>query len=622
MRNKYRLKSLTLSFALSMISMTSTTIFSAEESYSLKANVDYPVNVLWGDTHLHTSYSLDAEILGKNTQIGPEQAYQFARGDKVKAHNGMTAKLDRPLDFLVVADHAEYLGLMNLLNNDNPKLLANKVGKRWAKLLKGDRQQIMQVYSEMIQDATFSKPRIDKSEYNSAWQETMNMADKYNEPGRFTAFIGYEWTSSINGNNLHRVVIFKDDADKLRETTPFSGFDSGNVEDLWRFLDDFESKTGGEVLAIPHNGNLSNGLMFTSSMPDNSSMKRSYAQTRSRWEPLYEVTQTKGDSETHPSLSPNDEFADFETWDKGNVFGTAKKEKSMLPFEYARSALKSGLKIENNIGVNPFKFGLIGSTDAHTGLSAIEENNYWGKMSVNEPKKDRALSVTKGQAFSISGEEQTASGYAAVWAIDNTRTAIFDAMQRRETYATTGPRITVRFFGGWNFEDNEVNYPDYAARGYAKGVPMGGDLVASPNNESPKFMIVASKDPVGANLDRVQIVKGWLDNQGQLHEKVHNVVWSDDRKQQTDGSIKAVGNTVYIKQASWTNDIGASELATVWTDPEFNSEEKAFYYVRVLEIPTPRWTIYDEKFFKFNIDKKLTETIQERAYTSPIWYTP
>jgi hypothetical protein len=622
MWNKYRLKVLTLSVAFLATLLTSTTILSAEESYSASANADYPVNVLWGDTHLHTSYSLDAGMFG-NKNLGPEQAYQFARGDGVQAHNGMTAKLDRPLDFLVVADHAEYLGLLNLFKNEDPKLLASEDGKRWKKMLQGDRKQVKQAFVEMTKDITTVNPLLlDKSLFKTPWQDIIKAADKYNEPGRFTAFIGYEWSSMPKGNNLHRVVVFADDASKANQILPFSAFESENVEGLWAFLDDYEEKTGGRVLAIPHNGNLSNGKMFSTNDLAGNPIKRSYAQTRARWEPLYEVTQMKGDSESHPSLSLNDEFANFEVWDKGNIQATEIKAPAMLQHEYARSALKLGLKIEQDLGSNPFKFGLIGSTDAHTSLSAVEESNYWGKMSLFEPSKSRVAFKHKGPLFSVSGEEFGSSGYAAVWATNNTRASIFDAMKRRETYATTGPRMTVRFFAGWNFEDNEVSYPDYAARGYAKGVPMGGDLIGFSNNSSPKFMIVASKDPAGANLDRVQVVKGWLDCQGQLHEKVHNVVWSDNRKQKTDGSIKDVGNTVDTKQASWTNDIGASELATVWTDPEFNKEEKAFYYVRVLQIPTPRWTVYDEKYFKFTIDKKLPETIQERAYTSPIWYTP
>ena len=622
MRKKGKLKNYMLSIAISAVLLTSSTIFASEKSYSPRANVDYPVNVLWGDTHLHTSYSLDAGMFG-NKNLGPEQAYQFARGDGVKAHNGMTAKLDRPLDFLVVADHAEYLGLLNLFKNRDAKLLASEGGKHWAKLLQGDRKQVRKALLEMTEDIATVTPRLsNKSLFKSAWQDITKTADKYNDPGRFSAFIGYEWSSMPKGDNLHRVVIFADDGSKANQVLPFSAFDSENVEDLWAFLDDYEKNTGGRVLAIPHNGNLSNGKMFSRKDVVGNAINRGYAETRARWEPLYEVTQMKGDSETHPKNSPNDEFADFELWDKGNIQATEIKSPEMLQHEYARSALKLGLKVEQDLGVNPFKFGLIGSTDAHTSLSAVKESNYWGKMSVFEPNKTRAAFKRKGAVYSLSGEEFGPSGYTAVWATNNTRTSIFDAMKRRETYATTGPRMTVRFFGGWNYENNEVDYPDYASRGYTKGVPMGGDLVPSASNQSPKFMIVASKDPDGANLDRVQVVKGWLDNQGKLHEKIHNVAWSDNRKLQADGSIKPVGNTVDVKQASWTNDIGASELATVWTDPEFNNEEKAFYYVRVLQIPTPRWTVYDEKFFKFKIDQKLPETIQERAYTSPIWYTP
>jgi hypothetical protein len=428
------------------------------------------------------------------------------------------------------------------------------------------------------------------------------------------------------GNNLHRVVIFKGDASEAGQVLPFSAFDSENPEDLWAYLEAFEKKTGGKVLALAHNGNVSNGLMFSDKDFEGKPLTRAYAETRSRWEPLYEVTQMKGDGETHPLLSPNDEFADYETWDKGNLLGNAAKEDWMLQYEYARSAFKLGLKLESELGVNPFKFGLVGSTDAHTAMATAEEDNQWGKITLLEPKGERAehyiIESKTNPELSTFGWEQVASGYAAVWARENTREAIFEAMQRRETYATTGSRMAVRFFGGWEFtaKDAKTRFP--ANAGYTKGVPMGGDLEKAPQGKSPTFLVGALKDQYSGNLDRIQIIKGWLDKKGKTHEKVYDVVWSGDRKPGSDGKLPPVGNTVDVANATWTNTIGSSELITVWKDPNFDPKQKAFYYARVIEIPTPRWTAYDAKFFGVKMPKEVPMITQERAYTSPIWYTP
>jgi hypothetical protein len=458
----------------------------------------------------------------------------------------------------------------------------------------------------------------------SVWELITELADKFNDPGKFTAFIGYEYTSMPNGgNNLHRVVIFKDDAKKANQVLPFSAFDSENPEDLWGYLDGYEKKTGGHILAIAHNGNVSNGLMFSDKTFEGKPLSQAYAETRSRWEPLYEVTQMKGDGEAHPYLSPDDEFADYETWDKGNLLGNAPKEKSMLKHEYGRSALKLGLKFEDQLGVNPFKFGLIGSTDAHTSLATSEENNQWGKLTLKEPNDHRAetpIIEAPTPELTTWGYEQAASGYAAIWAKENTRASLFEAMQRRETYATTGPRMTVRFFGGWDYVSDDVHRPNFADIGYAKGVPMGGDLSNAPEGKSPRFIVAASKDPDGANLDRVQVIKGWLDSEGKTQEKVYDVALADGRK--PGASAKSIGSTVDVENATYTNTIGDSELSTVWTDPKFDPKERAFYYVRVIEIPTPRWTAYDKKFFKNEMPEKAKMVGQERAYTSPIWYTP
>jgi hypothetical protein len=385
-----------------------------------------------------------------------------------------------------------------------------------------------------------------------------------------------------------------------------------------------EEKTGAEILALAHNGNLSNGRMFPIIESFNGKrIDREYAENRTRWEPLYEATQIKGDGETHPFLSPNDEFANFERWDKGNLDLTEVKKPEMLEFEYVRSAFKNGLKMEAELGVNPYKFGLVGSTDAHTGLAAVEEDNFFGKTSSSEPSAERATHpFAKTDKGVIMGWEQTASGYAAVWATENTREAIFDAMKRRETYATTGPRMAVRFFGGWDFEAADANNRTPARVGYTKGVPMGGDLSNAPNGKSPSFLVAALKDPIGANLDRIQVIKGWLDSAGALHEKVHDVAWSGNRKPGAEGKLPSVGSTVDVANATWTNTIGATELITVWSDPDFDAAERAFYYVRVIEIPTPRWTAYDAKRFGVTPSPGTRMTVTERAYTAPIWYAP
>jgi hypothetical protein len=363
--------------------------------------------------------------------------------------------------------------------------------------------------------------------------------------------------------------------------------------------------------------------MFPDINPEtNEPITAAYAATRSRWEPLYEATQIKGDGEAHPGLSPNDEFADYETWDKSNLGPTA-KEPWMLQYEYAREALKNGLKHEADLGTNPFKFGMVGSTDAHTGLATAEEDNFFGKHAQTEPNPNRwKENVVHFGDISVPGWAQASSGYAAVWATENTREAIFDAMERRETYATTGPRILVRFFGGWDFFSEDANSRLPANAGYAKGVPMGGDLWNAPEGKAPSFLVAALKDPYSGNLDRIQIIKGWLDGAGKTHEKVYDVAWSDDRKPGAKGKLPAVGNTVDVANATWTNSIGAPDLITVWNDPDFDPKQRAFYYARVIEIPTPRWTAYEAKRFGVTMDPEVPMTTQERAYTSPIWYTP
>lgn len=594
--------------------------------YSPYINKSFPQRVFWGDTHLHTSYSPDAGMIG-NFNLGPADAYRFARGEQVQANNGMQAKLVRPLDFLVVSDHSEYQGLMPVLRTGDPELLENKVGRRWYNWFKEGPEGQYKVFLEFAEDLNNNKGRIPFDDIaRSTWGFMTETADEYNEPGKFTAFIGYEWTSTPEGNNLHRVVIFKDGADKASQVVPFSSFNSPDPEDLWTYLANYEAKTGGRVMAIPHNANVSNGLMFDTKTLNGKPLTKEYAQTRTRFEPLHEMTQMKGDSETHPKLSPEDEFADYETWGKANLTGTAAQTDEMLPGNYARSALKRGMKLESEIGANPFKQGFIGSTDSHTSLATAGENNYFGKASIMEPGPERWKHVLiKSQtdpSLTTYGAETTASGLAAVWATENTRDALFEAMERRETYATTGPRMLVRVFGGWDFTPEDLHRTDFAEHGYSKGVPMGGDLSTAPEGKSPNFVIRALRDPDGANLDRIQIVKGWLDRDGKTQEKVYDVAWSEDRKPDAKGKLPPVGNTVDVVTASYKNTIGDALMFGHWTDPDFYPAERAFYYVRVLEIPTPRWTAFDAVRFNVDMSKDIPMVHQERAYTSPIWYAP
>jgi len=605
--------------------------FKAQKHYSPYAGRNFPTEVFWGDTHLHTGMSMDAGAFG--ARLSPDDAYRFAIGEELTSSTGLQVKLSRPLDFLVVADHSDNMGFFPRLFAGDPDMLADPTGKRWYAMIQEGGQTAVQVAVEVI--VAFSQntfPRALASlpgdpAYRAAWEEAIDAAEKYNDPGEFTAFIGYEWTSNTSGNNLHRVVIMRDDGSKASMVEPYTTLKplgSDNPRDLWNWLQMYEDKTGGNVLAIAHNGNLSNGIMFP--LVDSFSgmaFDRSYAETRALWEPLYEATQIKGDGEAHPFLSPNDEFADYETWDQGNLDLSAMKQNDMLQYEYARSGLQIGLQLEQQLGVNPYKFGMIGSTDSHTGLATAQEDNFFGKHSGVEPSAERwehPMAEVDGKRY--ESWEMASSGYAAVWAQDNTREAIFDAMQRKETYATTGSRMLVRFFGGWEFTDADAMSRLPANIGYTKGVPMGGDLTNRPDGQSPTFLVAALKDPLSGNLDRIQIVKGWLDAQGQRHEQVYDVEWSGDRQPGRDGKLPPVGNTVDVANATWTNTIGAPELIKVWTDPDFDPNVPAVYYARVLEIPTPRWTAYEAQRFGITMSSEIPMITQERAYTSPIWYTP
>jgi hypothetical protein len=607
-------------------------VYQAQKHYSPYAGRNFPTNVYWGDTHLHTGMSMDAGAF--SARLVPEDAYRFARGEELTSSTGLRVKLSRPLDFLVVADHSDNMGFFPRLYDGDPDMLADPTGKRWYEMVQAGGQDGVKAAIEII--VAFSKNKFPPAlasvpgtpAYRDAWEVALKAAEKYNDPGRFTAFIGYEWTSNTNGANLHRVLVYRDNAEKASRMEPYTTLKplgSDNPRDLWRWMTEYENRTGGDLLAIAHNGNLSNGIMFPFVESfTGKEVDKTYAEIRARWEPLYEATQIKGDGEAHPFLSPNDEFADYETWDQGNLDLSEAKENDMLQYEYARTALQVGLQIQKKLGTNPYKFGMIGSTDSHTGLATAEEENFFGKHSGSEPGPKRwELPMAQLGDKKYEGWSMVGSGLAAVWAKENTREAIFDAMMKKETYATTGPRMLVRFFGGWEFTAADAQQRLPANVGYSKGVPMGSDLRKSASGSAPTFLVAALKDPLSGNLDRIQIIKGWLDKGGNRQEMIYDVAVSDGRNIGADGRCKTpVGNTVDIPNATWTNTIGDPELITVWKDPDFDPALPAVYYARVIEIPTPRWTAYESKRFGVKMASEVPMVTQERAYTSPIWYTP
>lgn len=585
----------------------------------------YPEQAYFGDTHVHTGWSFDAGLDGAVTS--PEDAFRLASGAEVTSNSGQMVKLQRPLDWMVITDHSDGMGTINEVQSGNPEMIADPFLNTLHEAMKGNDPKaraaaVLEVINRQS-NGNLPKQVMDPKWMVSAWQKTAATADKYNKPGTFTAMIGYEWTSNAGGgDNLHRNVIYRDDASFAKQMIPFTTFQSEDAEKLWDWMAAYEQKTGGKVLAIPHNGNLSNGRMFEETRFDGTPMTAEYAQNRQRWERLFELTQIKGQSESHPSLSPSDEFASWDMWDTGNLNGVVKKP-GMIRTEYYREALKSGLRLEAKLGVNPFKYGAQSGTDTHTGLATAEENNFWGKFKNLEPRAGRWQPVVTGGSGpgGHRGWEQSAAGYTGVWATSNTRAAIWDAMMRRETFSTTGPRMTVRFFGGYDFTDSDVA-GDVAKVGYSKGVPMGGDLKAAPAGKKAGFLVAAMKDPDGANLDRVQVIKGWLGADGKTHEKIYEVVWAGERKPDAAGKLPPVGSTVDVAKASYTNSIGSAQLIARWTDPDFDPALKAVYYVRVMEIPTPRWTAYDQMRFKDKMPENISMSLQERAFTSPIWYSP
>lgn len=604
------------------------------KAYSPYAGRTFPERPLWGDSHLHTSLSMDAGGFGN--RVGLRDAYRLARGEEIIASSGQPVRLSRPLDWLAITDHSDGMGFITDILSASPLVTNYEQGARWSEGFRAGGQEAVASTIDLI--TAFSQGEINPEmlanyspgsrRYATIWDDVINAAEEFNDPGHFTAFIGFEWTSLVKGGNMHRNVIFRDNGDRARQVVPFTmtpPIGSQDPLDLYQYLEDYETKTNGAVMTFAHNGNLSNGIMFpVDAQYSGKKIDKFYVEQRAKWERMYEVTQIKGDGEAHPFLSPDDVFADYGTWDAGNLDLTEAKTDDMLAGEYAREALKNGLALEKKLGTNPYKFGLIGATDSHTSLPTAEEENFFGKHAGYEPSPERLthpfVETENGEIFSW---QQVASGLAAVWAKDNTRASLFDAMDRKEVYGTTGPRMAVRFFGGWNYTDADMNSREPAFRGYAKGVPMGGDLTSPPENaKAPNFMVYALRDPIGANLDRIQIVKGWLDKDGNTHEKVYNVAWSDDRKLDGKGNLPVVGNTVDVASATWTNTIGNSELGTIWTDPDFDPTDSAFYYARVLEIPTPPWYVYDAFRYGTVIPEDAPTSQQERAYTSPIWYTP
>jgi Protein of unknown function (DUF3604) len=600
-------------------------LFHKEPGYSPYAGRRYPERPYFGDQHVHTAWSADAG--GSGTTLGPEEALRFARGEEVISTSGQPVRLATPLDWIAVTDHSDGMGVIAEIKAGNREMMTDATLKRWHEMFAAGPAEAMKATMELINaQATKKLPPLvmDPKFAQSVWLKNTALAEQYNEPGRFTAFIGYEWTSNAGGgDNLHRNVIYRDGRDKADRVLPFTTFQSENPEDLWSWMAEWEKTTGGQLLAIPHNGNLSNGRMFALTKFDGGPMTREWAEQRQRWEPLFEAIQMKGQSESHPSLSPTDEFAvGYELWDRGNLV-LQPKQPGMIPHEYLREALKNGLKVEQDLGANPFRYGMAGGTDTHNGLTAAEEDNFFAKFPSAEPRPDRwDEDAMKFGERVIKGWEMTAAGYTAVWATGNTRAELWDAMKRRETYATSGPRIVVRFFGGYEFTKDDVSRAP-AVSGYAKGVPMGGELPKAVPGRAPTFLVAALKDPNTGNLDRIQIVKGWLDAQGTPREQIYDVAWSEpQRRKLVNGRLTPVGSTVDVGRATWTNTIGAPELITVWKDPDFDPAVRAFYYARVLEIPTPRWTAHDAAYFKVKMASNVPMVTQERAFTSPIWYAP
>jgi hypothetical protein len=580
--------------------------------------------LFWGDTHLHTNYSPDAFFFG-NTTGSPDVAYRYARGLPVThPYHGARVQIGTPLDFLVIADHAEMMGVPLGIAAGVPLVAQTENGRRIGGMIqegKGE-EAFLEFVGRINENEAY--PDLDTPEIKrSAWEAHTEVTERNNEPGRFTALIGWEWTSTPGGKNLHRVVFMPEGRDKALQFVPYNSFDSAKPEDLWSWLEATSQEVGSDFVSIPHNSNISGGLMFDEVDSEGRPITADYARKRMRWEGIAEITQIKGDSETLGLLSTNDEFAEFETFSHlidADALASGAEGPPPDAGDYVRTALMRGLAIEAGTGVNPYKFGLIGSSDSHTALASAEEDEFHGKTAFDSTPEN-----TFGEFLGIEGfgADMSAAGLAAVWAEENTRESLFAAFKRKEVYASTGPRIALRFFGGFGFDPADAASPDLASTGYAKGVPMGGDLAEAPAGAAPSFLVHAAKDPVGGNLDRIQIVKGWLDAKGESHEQVHDVALSDGRKAGADGKVPPVGNTVDLATGLTANTIGDAQLAVAWSDPAFDPAQRAFYYARVLQIPTARHTLLDGNALGLDpAETGYPPTIQERAYSSPIWYTP
>ena len=593
--------------------------------------------ILWGDTHLHTNRSFDA-FTNRNFSVGPDEAYRFARGLPLE-HPGHKARvqLETPLDFLVVSDHAEFLGnIRHLYNVGIPTEgmgFFQKLRVWYVQYLIRDAIKKGEGRAFFVRQLPepFDTPQEAISEWDlagsvfprvpiledQAWSDIADAAEANNIPGQFSAILGWEYSLIPGGANLHRVVMTDLDGESAKVFQPFGSDDSLYPEDLWAWLDKTSEETGGNFIAIPHNSNISKGAMFDTITMRNEPIGPEYAEIRRRWEPIVEVTQYKGDSETHPVLSPNDPFADFE--DYPYYIQRDWTEYKPQVGDFMRSALIRGMQIEREIGVNPYQFGVIGSTDAHTGLAAAEENNFHGKFATDSMPLSK-LEGWSDNANSSFGWAMGAQGLAAVWAEENTRESIMQAMKRRETYATTGPRIGLRFYGGYGLDTTALEssaFP-YESSG---AVPMGGELDPK-EGSAPVFLVHAMADPKSGSLDRIQIVKGWVDEAGEANEQIFDVAWSSPDRMQADGSLRPVPNTVDLETGGWSNDAGAATLTAEWRDPEFDPAVAAFYYVRVLEVPTPRHSLLDKLALGGDVDTRRPDTVQERAYSSPIWYRP
>ena len=635
-------------------------IITCASLFGAVAAQENPDQLLWGDTHLHTNRSVDAYFL-ENRSADADTAYRFAKGEPVvHPYHRAKVQIETPLDFLAVTDHAGMLGVpYSLLTVKDRRLAQTRLGRRLIQLDESGRRVdafglfLMGVNTVGLDDserpakigaltalrwriADIFKPADDRARavrwlssdptlmgdlivedlFRSHWEFNVAAAERHNDPGKFTTLIGWEYTPTTDGANLHRIVMTPTNGDTAKTFLPFSANDSANPEDLWAWLSETNEETGADFVSIPHNSNISKGEMFARVTTAGEPIDEGYARLRSRWEPVAEVTQIKGTSETHPLLSPDDEFAGFEFFNALiDARGDTPPSPTVTEGDYVRAALKTGLEFEEQLGVNPYKLGMIGSTDSHSGLATAEENNFMGKTALDSIPENKEEGLG-----GLPGWEMSASGLAAVWARENTRDEIVAAFKRREVYGTTGPRMAVRFFGGYYFASSDLDAHNLARLGYSKGVPMGGDLSAAP--QAPSFLVHAVKDPLGANLDRVQIVKGWLGADGKAREKVFDIVWSGKRDPDPNGKLPPVSDSVDHETALYENSIGAPELAAVWRDPEFDAGARAFYYVRVLQIPTPRNSLYDSVAMGVAPPEGYAEVIQERAYTSPIWYTP